>query len=96
MKDLTEGMFDSWRDREPWAVQDPDFMREWLVPEPLRYYVYHNSDKGWTVIDRWSDFAVVDYKFTREAAIKSFYAGFNRPIPVGTIIKEIKNVNHET
>ena len=75
---------DSWKSREPWVVQDPEFKREWLSPEPLRFYVHQNKEGAWMIIDRWWDLAYGVQHKSREAAIRAFYKSFERKIPTGT------------
>src|SRR4051812_4667670 len=40
----SDDKFDEWSKREPWVAVDPQFKREWLLPEPLRYYLDHDKD----------------------------------------------------
>jgi hypothetical protein len=75
---------DSWMPRAPWVAQDPEFKREWLSPEPLRYYVHQSKEGEWMIIDRWWDLAHGEKYRTREAAIRAFYKSFDRRIPTGT------------
>ena len=83
-----------WKDREPWVVQDPDFKREWLSPEPLRFYVHQNKEGEWMIIDRWSDLAHGVYHKSREAAIRAFYKSFERKIPTGTKLPRCENSDY--
>ena len=92
-------LFDSWKEREPWVVQDPDFKREWLCLEPFRFYMHYDSNPttvGWVVIDRWSDFAVTTRCRTRNDAIRAFYKTEGRGIPSGTVIGKFEDSNFTT
>jgi hypothetical protein len=75
----------NWVKREPWVVVDPDFKREWLLPQPLQYYVVNDRTSGlWSVCDRYTDLMVPNTEAkTREQAIRRFYKLFNRPVPAG-------------
>jgi len=73
----------SWLNREPWIVQDPFFKREWLVPDPLRYYLFKNNNDEWCVLDRWMDLGVGKPQSTRNKAIREFYKMIGRKIPTG-------------
>ena len=67
----------------PWVVMDPDFKREWVVPQPLRYYVVESRQTGeWFICDRWTDAVVPDTEArTRKEAIRLFYVVCKRPMP---------------
>ncbi|MDQ8188647.1 hypothetical protein, partial [Pelagicoccus sp. SDUM812002] len=80
---------DQWKSREPWVVQDPDHKREWVMEQPLRYYIHQNKEKEWRVIDRWYDLAHGDTHKTRGAAIRAFYKSMDRKIPTGTKLPEL-------
>jgi hypothetical protein len=73
----------SWQQREPWVAVDPDFKREWLLPQPLQYFVVKNKDTGmWSVCDRYLDISVAGiHAKTREQAIRQFYKWCKRPVP---------------
>jgi hypothetical protein len=75
----------TWQKREPWVVVDPDFKREWLLPQPLQYYLVEDKATGtWSVCDRYLDIpAFYPAARTREQAIRRFYKMFKRPIPTG-------------
>jgi len=85
---------DSWKSREPWVVQDPEFRREWLLPTPLQYYVHKNKDGEWTIIDRWMDIHVGESHASRKKAIREFYKLMGRKIPSGREIPECPNPKH--
>ena len=72
----------------PWVVLDPDFKREWVIPQPLRYFVVEDRKRGtWFICDRWTDFAVPNTEApTRPEAIRRFYKFCNREMPKGTPI----------
>lgn len=74
--------------REPWNVVDPDYSREWLVPQPLKYYVTQEAKTGeWFVCDRTLDLAVPGTRSqSRAVAIRRFYKWCGRPMPAGTTI----------
>lgn len=75
-----------WQKREPWVVVDPGFKREWVLPQPLKYYVVKDKDTGlWSVCDRNVDLIVPATEAkTREQAIRQFYKWCERPAPTGT------------
>lgn len=74
----------SWKNREPWVVVDPDFNREWLLPEPLQYYVAKGKSGNWFVCNRWLDIPVPGTDSpTGEEAIRQFYKWCERPLPTG-------------
>lgn len=72
----------------PWVVLDPVFKREWVLPQPLRYYVVEDRQHGtWFVCDRWTDLPVPSTETsTRPEAIRRFYEFCNRQMPEGTRI----------
>lgn len=81
----------------PWVVVDPLFKREWVVPEPLRYYVVESRQTGkWFICDRWTDEDVPNTEArTRDEAIRLFYEVCNRPMPDGvTIGQPLPGVAH--
>jgi hypothetical protein len=57
--------------------------REWLLPQPVKYYVVHDPKKDvWFVCDRWTDLAVHETESaTREETIRKFYKWCNREMP---------------
>ena len=73
---------------------DADFRREWLLPEPLQYFVVKDKQSGlWSICDRNTDLMVSDTEArTREQAIRKFYKLFNRPVPVGESLAKVKGV----
>jgi hypothetical protein len=82
---------------EPWVVVDIS-KREWLLPEPLRYYVCHDSNNGtWYVCDRSQDNPVAGtHAQTRPNTIRQFYKLFNREIPVGVEVPKAQaGVSHQ-
>lgn len=85
---------DSWKSREPWVVQDPEFRREWLSVAPLQYYVHKNAGGKWVIIDRWRDVQIGDIHATRAKAIREFYKLMGRPAPRGQKFKECPNPKH--
>jgi hypothetical protein len=82
-------MNDSSQKAEPWAVVDPEFKREWVVPQGLQYYVVEERASGkWFICDRWADTPVPGTEArTRAAAIRAFYKWCGREIPEGTTIE---------
>ena len=83
--------------REPWIVQDPDFKREWLLPEPLQYYLYNPKPKEWVVINHWWDMQVGKAYPSREKAIREFYKlQTTRRIPPYRKLPLSPNANHKT
>ena len=87
--------YDGWKEREPWIVQDPESQREWLVPQPLRYFVHRNNQDEWMVIDRWNDIPLNGKLHTsRNKAIREAYKAFGRKLPTGEKIPECPNANH--
>jgi hypothetical protein len=87
----------SWLRREPWIVVDPDFKREWLVPQPLHFFLVEDKESGiWSVCDRRLDIPVHGIQApTREKAIRMFYDWCKRPVPKGRPIpKPMDGVNH--
>lgn len=78
----------SWQNREPWVVVDPDLKREWVVPQPLQYYVVESRTTGmWFICDRWTDSVVPGTEApTRPEAIRRFYSWCKREMPEGTRI----------
>jgi hypothetical protein len=89
-----EDLKDNWFNREPWIVQDPGFQREWLVPEPLRYYLTQDGNGEWSVCDRWLDIPEGVPQPTREKAIREFYKRMGREIPSGTKLPTFENSKH--
>ena len=84
--------FSHWQKREPWVVVDPDFKREWLLPQPLQYYVVKDKTTGlWSVCDRYLDLMVPTTEArTREQPIRRFYKWCKRPVPVGETFSKLK------
>jgi hypothetical protein len=94
---VTKLIESSYRKKEPWVVVDPDFKREWVVPEPLRYYVVEDRKAGtWFICDRWTDVAVPETDGrTRTDAIRRFYKWCKREMPEGTSIAHtLAGVSH--
>jgi len=86
-----------YQNREPWVVVDPDFKREWVVPQPLQYYVVEDRKAGtWFVCDRWTDLAVHSTESpTRAEAIRRFYKWCKREMPEGaTVPRAMSGVAH--
>lgn len=77
-----------WKNREPSVTQDPEFKREWLPPEPLRYFVQKDAVGLWSVCDRWLDIPYGKPAKTRSAAIRQFYNSIGRTIPTGSKLPE--------
>jgi hypothetical protein len=73
-----------WSAREPWVTKDPQHKREWLHPEPVRYYLHQRKDGLWSVCDRWFDLPAIDPARSRAAAIRNFYKAIGRPVPART------------
>jgi hypothetical protein len=82
---------------EPWVVFDSDSHLEWLLPQPLRYYVCKASDGTWFVCDRVHDIPVDGTQAkTRGHTIRLFYELFKREIPIGVEIPQaMPGVSHE-
>lgn len=78
-----------WNEREPWVVLDPDYLREWLVPQPLRFFLVQDQNSGlWSVCERWGDLQVPDTESqNRAVTIRRFYRWCGRKVPEGTTIK---------
>jgi hypothetical protein len=85
---------DKWSSCGPWIVQDPDYKREWLVPQPLQYYVHRKADGQWIVVDRWTDLAVGDAHRSRNGAIRAFYKWEGRKMPTGEALSKTPAPNH--
>ena len=85
----------SWTKREPWVVQDPTHKREWLVLQPLQYYLHQRSDGLWTVIDHWLDAPAEGHHTTRTKAIRAFYKQAGRAIPSGRKPPTRPETNHK-
>lgn len=50
-----------WKNKGPWVAVDPSSKREWLLPQPLRYYIVEEQEtRHWFVCDRWTDLPVPD------------------------------------
>jgi hypothetical protein len=73
----------SFEKRDPWVVVDPEFMREWVLPTPIRYYIVHDpAEDIWFVCDRWSDLMVPETESpTRDETIRRFYKSCGREMP---------------
>jgi hypothetical protein len=82
----------------PWVAVDldPDSKREWVFPQPLRYYVVEDTTGTWFICDRWPDHAIPDTKArTREEAIRLFYRWCRREMPEGeTVGRSARGVSH--
>ena len=78
----------AWQQREPWVVVDSDLKREWVVPQPLQYYVVEDRRTGtWFICDRWTDLAIHGTEApTRPEAIRRFYKWCKREMPEGAAI----------
>lgn len=76
------------RKLEPWVVVDPEFKREWVLPQALQYYVVENKGTGkWFICDRWTDTALPGTESpTRSETIRRFYQWCKREMPEGTTI----------
>lgn len=77
-------MADNWAKEGPWLVSDDGHKREWLVPTPLRYYLYQDKKSGeWSVCDRWWDleFNKKIRSKRKGVVVRRFYKLVNRPIP---------------
>ena len=74
-----------WQNRDPWVVVDPLFKREWVLHQPIRYYVVHSEDRDeWFICDRWTDGVVHGTEAkTRAQSIRLFYKWCNREMPDG-------------
>ncbi len=81
--DRTQSYESSFRHKGPWVANDLVFKREWVLPEPLRYYVVRDREAGtWFICERFGDVAVPGtLAKTRDAAIKAFYKWVRREIP---------------
>lgn len=91
----------TWNKREPWVVVDPDFKREWLVVQPLQYFLHQDKDtQKWFVVDRDMDLYLQRTEAnTRSTCIRRFFKLIKRPVPNGTPLPTIAimhtfNVDH--
>lgn len=74
----------------PWVAYDLKFKYEWLLPDPLRYFVVRNKASGdWFVCERSGDLAVPGtHAGTRDDAIRAFYKWAGREIPQDVTIEK--------
>lgn len=79
----------------PWNVVDPDKLREWLLPQPLKYYITQDAKtKEWFVCDRDLDLGIPQTRsLNRAVAIRRFYKWCNRPMPEGTTLTTPKTLS---
>jgi hypothetical protein len=91
-----ENSSEDWKSYVPWVVFDSDSKLEWLLPQPLRYYVCKDPDGSWFVCDRVQDYPVEGTQTkTRGNTIRRFYELFNREIPIGVEIPQaVRGVSH--
>ena len=83
-----------WQDQPPWIVFDPDEMKEWVIPQTLRYYVA-NVDGRWFICDRFTDLAVPDTESdSRFEAIRRFHEAHKRMSGGGRIPNAVKGTVH--
>jgi hypothetical protein len=87
---------EDWKNFDPWVVFDSDSKLEWLLPQPLRYYVCEDSDGTWFVCDRVIDCPLQGTQTkTRGNTIRRFYELFNRKIPIGVELPQaVPGVSH--
>jgi hypothetical protein len=88
----------TWQQREPWVVVDPEYKREWVLPQALRYYVVEDREAGiWFICDRWTDLPVHGTEArTRAEAIRMFYTWCKREMPKhATIPRAMPGVAHQ-
>lgn len=71
------------KNRAPFTVSDSVYHREWLLPNPVRYYIAQ-TEEGWFACDRITDMEVPGTgASTRKEAIRLFYKLRDRSIPEG-------------
>lgn len=83
------------REKGPWVTQDAEVNREWLHPEPLRFFLQCDSEGEWFVVDRRSDFRVAGPARTRAAVIREFYKDHSRPVPTGEKLPSPKKAQYQ-
>jgi hypothetical protein len=69
----------------PWSVFDPAGKLEYVLAEPLRYYIAKNKDTNtWFICDRWTDTPLHGTQAeTRTKSIRLFYEWCKRKMPAG-------------
>jgi len=77
-----------YQNMEPWVVVDQFWKKEWLLPQPVRYFIVQSKATGeWSVCDRWTDLIVHGTESkSRADSIRLFYKWCKREIPDGIAI----------